>query len=119
LVGVENGPQVLECTSLNGRVALLTLVRINFCLCFACRQTLHILVASELVNPSIRDHIAAGCKCASHWYQSLVVLVEARVSLVIVDELFLFFWSAIVRSGSGAADCTVIGFVVPVSEARV
>jgi len=111
---------VSECTSSNGHVALLTLVRINFCLCFACRQTSHI--PSKSSNPSISDRIAAGCRCASRRCQSLVVTVEAGVSPVFDDELFLFFQSAlvvaIVGSGGGAADCMVLGFVVPVSEAR-
>jgi hypothetical protein len=46
-----------------------------------------------------------------------MVIVEAGVSPIFDDELFLFFWLelvvAIVGSDGGAADC-----MVPVSEVR-
>jgi len=80
---------VSECTSSNGRVALLSLAQIHFCLCFASRQTSH--MPSKSSNPSISDRIAAGCRCASHWCQGLVAIGEAGVSSVFDDELILFF----------------------------
>jgi len=104
--------------SMNCPVALLSIVWINFCLSFACRQTLHI--PSKSSNPSISDRIAAECRFASGLCQSLFVIVEAEIGSN-VDDVFVFlvFRSAIVGSVGGAPDCTVIGVVVPKSEVRV
>ena len=86
---MENGLQVSEYTSSNGHVILLPSVRTNFWLCFACRQTSHIPVASRSLNPSIGDPIAAGCRCASGWCRSLIVIMEAEVSSVVDDDFFV------------------------------
>jgi len=57
-VGVENGPHMSECISLNGFVVRLVFTLMIFCLCLAWIHVVHI--ESSFVYPSIRDCRVVG-----------------------------------------------------------